>query len=498
MTGAQSTRGLPADGQDRAPAALQQRPSVRTPVPGPLSARLLERQARHESSVRTYPRGLCIAIRRGAGSYLEDLDGNVFIDFLSGAGAEPLGHSHAELVAACTKQLPLLTHGLDFPTEIRDQFISAQLSMLPEKMRSRTRIEFCGPSGADAVDAALKLCKTVTGRSDIIAFQGAFHGCSHAAMTATGLVSQKEHVAGRVPDVHFFPYPYPLRCSLGAGAASGKRCLEYLERALHDPLGGIPPPAAVIVEMVQGEGGVIPAPTDFVQGLRRVTRQLQIPLIVDEVQTGGGRTGTWFAFEQHGIEPDAIVASKAIGGMGMPVAIVLHDERLDAFAPGAHTSTFRGNQLAFAAGVAAARIIEREGILAQVQDLGAYALGVLDQFARGYEIVGEARGSGLMLGIEMVDPATGEPSAQAAVAVQRGAIERGLIAELGGRANCVVRLTPPLNVSRRTLDQGLEILGSALDGATAAWHGGRPPLDEAIRGAATDGIGAARPLRAGR
>ncbi|HEX5851857.1 MAG TPA: aminotransferase class III-fold pyridoxal phosphate-dependent enzyme, partial [Solirubrobacteraceae bacterium] len=299
-----------------------------TPVPGPLSTRLLERQAERESSVRTYPRGLPIAIGRGAGSYVEDLDGNVFIDFLTGAGALPLGHSHPEVVEAIARQLPLLTHGLDFPTEIRDEFISTQLSLLPESMRSSMRIEFCGPSGADAVDAALKLCKTATGRSEIVAFQGAFHGSSHAAMTISGLVKAKERVAGRVPGVHFFPYPYPLRCALGAGSASGQHCLEYLERSLRDPLGGVPLPAAVIVEMVQGEGGVIPASSDFVQGLRRVTRELGIPLIVDEVQTGGGRTGTWFAFEQHGIEPDAIVASKAIGGMGMPVAIVMHHESL--------------------------------------------------------------------------------------------------------------------------------------------------------------------------
>jgi diaminobutyrate-2-oxoglutarate transaminase len=453
---------------DEAPVTFQQRPVVRTPVPGPSSARLLANQAGRESNVRTYPRGLPIAIKRGTGSYLEDLDGNVFVDFLTGAGAVPLGHSHPEIVEAVARQLPLLTHGLDFPTEIRDEFIAVQLGMLPTDMHSSMRIEFCGPSGADAVDAALKLCKTATGRSDIISFQGAFHGSSHAAMTATGMVKQKERVGGRVPGIHFFPYPYALRCALGAGAESGRRCLEYLERSLRDPLGGIPRPAAVIVEMIQGEGGVIPAPTDFVAGLRRVTRELEIPLIVDEVQTGGGRTGTWFAFEHHGIEPDVIIASKAIGGMGMPIAIVLHNERLDAFKPGAHTGTFRGNQLAFAAGVASARIIQRDGILDHVRDVGGYALGVLQGFVGDYDLVGEARGKGLMLGIELVDPATGEPDTEAAVSVQRSAIERGLILELGGRGDCVVRLLPPLNVSRETLDQGLEILDAVLAQVTAS------------------------------
>jgi diaminobutyrate-2-oxoglutarate transaminase len=439
------------------PVTALDRPSVQTSIPGPLSSLLLERQEERESSVRSYPRRLPIAIRRGSGSYVEDLDGNVFVDFLNGAGALPLGHSHPEVLAAVQRQLPLLTHGLDFPTEAKDEFVTAQLSMLPEQMRSNTRIQFCGPGGADAVDAALKLCKTATGRAEIIAFQGAFHGGSHAAMTVSGLVAQKERIANGIPGVHFFPYPYELRCALGGGLDSGQRCLEYLERSLRDPLGGIPLPAAVLIEIVQGEGGVIPAPTNFIQGLRRLTQELEIPLIVDEVQTGGGRTGTWFAFEQHDIVPDVIVASKAIGGMGMPIAIVLHHERLDAFAPGAHTGTFRGNQLAFVAGAAAAAIIKRDDILDHVRELGAYALAALSGFADDYEIVGEARGSGLMLGVELVD-ALGEPNSQAAAAVQRGAIERGLILELGGRGNAVVRLLPPLNVTRETLDQALGIL----------------------------------------
>jgi diaminobutyrate-2-oxoglutarate transaminase len=271
--------------------------------------------------------------------------------------------------------------------------------------------------------------------------------------------------------VHFFPYPYALRCSLGGGSETGQRCLDYLEHSLRDPLGGIARPAAVIIEIIQGEGGVIPAPTDFVQGLRRVTRELDIPLIVDEVQSGGGRTGTWFAFEQHGIAPDVIVASKAIGGLGMPIAIVLHHEQLDAFAPGAHTGTFRGNQLAFAAGAAAARIIERDQILEHVREMGAYALASLEGFVSDYDIVAEARGSGLMLGLELVDPSTGEPNSRAAAAVQRSAIEGGLILELGGRGDSVVRLLPPLNVTRRTLDQAVDILGSAI--AKAAIHEAR-------------------------
>jgi diaminobutyrate-2-oxoglutarate transaminase len=435
-------------------------PSVQTELPGPASAVLLARQDERESSARTYPRRLTIAPRRGEGSYVEDVDGNVFIDFLTGAGVLALGHSHPELIEAVSRQLPVLTHGLDFPTEVKDEFTSAQLSMLPAEMREQTKIGFCGPTGANAIEAALKLCKIATGRSEIVSFHGSFHGATHATMAASALVSQREGVANTMPGVHFFPYPYSLRCALGSEDV-GRRCLEYFERTLRDPLGGVALPAAVILEIVQGEGGVIPAPTDFVQGVRRVTRELDIPLIVDEVQCGCGRTGTWFAFEQHGIVPDVIVASKALGGIGTPIALILYDKRLDVWKPGAHIGTFRGNQLAFAAGVAAIEIFKRDGILGHVRELGAYALAALEDLAREHPFVAEARGSGLMLGIELVDPSTGEPDFGAAVAVQRAALERGLIVELGGRDDAVVRLLPALNVSRRTLDQALDILRDA-------------------------------------
>ncbi|MDQ6819882.1 MAG: diaminobutyrate--2-oxoglutarate transaminase family protein [Actinomycetota bacterium] len=444
-------------------------PSVSGPLPGPRSAALLERQETWESSARTYPRRLPIAIDRGEGSYVVDLDGNVFIDFLSGAGSLPLGHSHPELIAAIQAQLPRFQHGLDFPTEIRDEFASMQLALLPDDLRAKAKIAFCGPTGANAVEGALKLCKTATGRSEIVAFHGSYHGGSHGAMAASALVSQKERVAGQMPGVHFFPYPYALRSALAGDADSlGSRCVQYLERSLRDPHGGVALPAAVILEVVQGEGGVIPAPTDFLQGVRRVTRELGIPLILDEIQCGFGRTGTWFAFDQHGIAPDVVVASKGIGGLGMPAAIVLYDGRLDAWSAGAHTGTFRGNQLAFAAGVEAIRIIERDGLLENVTELGALALEGLSELADEHKLVAEARGMGLMLGLELVDPETGEPNQQAAVAVQRGALERGLIVELGGRDDAVVRMLPPLNVTRETLDQALGILREALAVASSA------------------------------
>jgi diaminobutyrate-2-oxoglutarate transaminase len=436
-------------------------PLVRGDVPGPASARALERQAARESNARSYPRNLPIAIARGAGAYVEDLDGNVFIDFLMNAGTLALGHSHPEIVEAVQRQAGTLIAALDFPTEPKDDFTSLLLSLMPGGMGERMRIQFCGPTGANAVDAALKLCKTATRRSDVVTFHGGFHGSSHSALALTGLVSQKQPIANAMPGVHFFPYPSRRHSALGGDPETiGERCLEYFERTLRDPLGGVPLPAAVILEMVQGEGGAEAAPTDFVQGVREVTRDLDIPLIVDEVQTGFGRTGTWWAFEQHGIEPDVVLASKAIGGIGLPVAVVLYDDALDRWGPGAHTGTFRGNQLAFVAGVAAARIIERDGILDNVREQGAYARAALEELQREHEIAVDVRGQGLMLGVEVVD-------GRVARAVQRAALNRGLIVELGGRHDAVVRILPPLNVTRRTLDQALEILGAALADAAA-------------------------------
>lgn len=444
-------------------APVPESPSVRTSLPGPRSARLLERQNSRESNARTYPRRLPLAVARASGSYLEDLDGNVFIDFLNGAGSLPLGHSHPEVLAAVERQLPLFTHGLDFPTEIRDEFISAQLAMLPAEMQGRTRIGFCGPTGANAVEAALKLCKTATGRSDIVAFQGGYHGGSHGAMAVSSLVSQKERVGNQMPGVHFFPFPYELRSPLGGDPATlGGRCAEYLERSLRDPIGGIPLPAAVILEVIQGEGGVIPASTPFLRGVRETTRELGIPLIVDEIQSGCGRSGNWFAFEEHGFTPDVIVSSKALGGMGMPVAVIMYDDSLDAWSAGAHTGTFRGNQAAFAAGLAALRVIQRDGILENAREAGAIALAELQALANEFEGVAEARGAGLMLGLEMADPETGEPDHLAAAVAQHAALERGLVLELGGREDAVLRMLPALNVTRRTLDQALGILREAI------------------------------------
>lgn len=421
-------------------------------LPGPRSAELLARQDKRESNARTYPRHLPIAIAEASGSFVRDLDGNVFIDFLTGAGVLGLGHNHPELVRVAAEQLARHTHGLDFPTPAKDEFVQAQLSMLPFGMRDRMKVHFCGPTGANAVDAAMKLCKTA-GRGEIVSFQGGFRGSSHAAMAVTGLVEQKSPVPNGVPGIHFFPYSYCARCPVGLNPDTCEtNCVTYLERSLTDSNGGVPLPAAVLLELVQGEGGVIPARRHFVRRVRALTRELDIPLIVDEVQTGCGRIGTWFAFEHYDIEPDVIVPSKALSGIGTPVAIIIYDDRLDVWAPGAHTGTFRGNQLAFATGAETVRIVR-----GNVRARGAQIAGRLEAL-RGHPWVREVRGVGLMWGVELADPTDGRPAGSLARAVQAAALHRGLILECGGRDDCVVRMLPPLTVTADVVDTACTIL----------------------------------------
>lgn len=443
-------------------------PHVASDLPGPRSAELLERQQHRESNARVYPRNLPIAIAEGSGSFVRDLDGNVFIDFLDGAGVLSLGHNHPELIRAFTEQLGTFGHGLDFPTPVKDAFTEAQLAMLPPVLRRGMKLHFCGPTGANAVEAAVKLCKTATGRGDVVSFQGGFHGCTHAAMALSGRVAQKEPVPGGVPGVHFFPYSYCSRCPLGLSPDTCEtNCVGYLERTLTDSLGGVPRPAAVVLELVQGEGGVVPAGPDFVRRVRALTRELDIPLVVDEVQTGGGRTGTWFAFEQYGIEPDVIVASKALSGIGAPVALLLYDGRLDVWAPGAHTGTFRGNQPAFASGLEALRIIRRDDVLGNVRRRGAQIADRLEEL-RDRPWVREVRGRGLMWGVELADPRDGRPAGELAGEVQARALRSGLILELGGREDCVVRMLPPLNVTAEVVQAACSILVRAVDASSPA------------------------------
>ena len=444
-------------------------------VPGPNGRVLLASQEADESSARTYPRRLPVAIAEASGSYVTDVDGRTYIDFLTGAGVLALGHNHPALVAAVQDQLTRLTHGLDFPTPVREEFKRNQLGMLPATMRGDMKIHFCGPTGSDAVEAAIKLCKKATGRGGVVAFQGSYHGSTQGAMSLTSETHPKEGLANLLPGIHFAPYAYCHRCPLGLRPDTcATNCAQLLANTLHDTHGGVPRPAAIIMELVQGEGGSIPAPADFVRRIAGLARELDIPLIVDEVQTGCGRTGTWYAFEQYGIEPDVIIASKGLSGLGLPVSVILYRSRLDGWGPGSHIGTFRGNNLAFASGNAYLEVLRRDNLLDNVAAQGAHILTALAGLHRSTSLISDVRGLGLILGMEMAAyPAAAVSAGQVAARVQRAALQRGLILEVGGRDDRVVRILPPLNVTRQTTSDAVAIIASAVTAVQADLETGR-------------------------
>ncbi|MFO0820827.1 MAG: diaminobutyrate--2-oxoglutarate transaminase family protein [Pirellulales bacterium] len=439
---------------------------------------LLERQATVESNARTYPRRLPIAIARAAGAWVTDVDGRRYIDCLSCAGALPLGHNAPSVVEALQRHLrdglPMQT--LDLQTPTKHEYVEALLGSFPESMGRRAKVHFCGPSGSDAVEAALKLAKIATGRRTVLAFQGGYHGQTHGSLALMGNLGPKTPITGTMADVQFLPFPYAYRCPFhapGRDTACGCRtendaCSStfQIESMLDDVESGVTQPAAMILEVVQGEGGCIAAPLDWLREIRRITRERQIPLIVDEVQTGWGRTGTLYAFERAGIEPDIVVLSKAIGG-GLPLAAIVYDEALDVWRPGAHTGTFRGNLMAMTAGLATLRQIQTQRLAEHAERMGERLMDRLRSLAAELPWIGDVRGRGLMIGAEIVDPQRpdrlGRPSADGrrARAIQQACFERGLLIELGGRGGCVLRFLPPLIVTPAEVDAIAGIVAAA-------------------------------------
>ena len=426
----------------------------------------IDRQSQFESSARNYPRKFPIAIAKAKGSWVEDVEGRQYIDFLNGAGTLALGHNDDDVNQAMIELIqsgaPL--HTLDLTTPAKDAFVETLYSILPPEFAKRAKVQFCSPSGTDAADAAIKLCKTATGRGNIIAFSGGYHGMSHGAMALTGNTTAKTKVGNIMPGVQFMPYPYSFRCPMGLGGEAGtKACINYLERLLRDPESGVTKPAAIILEPIQGEGGVIPAPIEFLQAVRKLTKELDIPMICDEIQCGVGRTGKMFAFEHAGIIPDVILISKAVGG-SQPMAVVVYDEKLDAWGPGAHAGTFRGNQLAMVAGAILLKKVSKPEFLAEVTRKGNIMMERLQKLQKEVSIIGEVRGKGLMLGIEFVNHKGPKdlmgnylPGGEIAARVQRLCFENGLIMEKGGRNGCVMRCLCALNIPDDVIDKAMTI-----------------------------------------
>lgn len=449
---------------DLSELSFAEAPLIIAPPPGPKSSRLLARQAERESNARSYPRRLPVALAEARGTTVRDVDGNTYIDCLAGAGSLNVGHNNPEVVAAvqsCLANNHIVT-ALDLPTAIKDEFTTAILDTMPGALRDHGRIQFCGPTGTDAVDAALKLAKIATGRQGLFSFRGAYHGMGQGPLSLMGSTGPKQGLGALMSEVQFMPYGYCLRCPLKLTRDMCQMaCTSYVATALEDPFSGSIKPAAIIVEAIQGEGGVIVPPLGWLSAIAGYAREHDVPLICDEVQTGQGRTGRWYAFEHEGVVPDMVVLSKSIGGIGLPLAVVVYHERLDCWQPGAHAGTFRGNQLGMVAGVAAMRFIREHDLLTHAGLMGQKLLLGLRQATAGNTAVRDIRGLGLMIGVEMALP-------EVASSVQAGCLARGVLLELGGRDNSVVRFLPPLVLTATQTQRIIDVFAAALAEARPA------------------------------
>ena len=439
----------------------------------------LTRQSQMESNVRSYPRKLPLAIAKALGCWVTDVEGTEYLDCLAGAGTLALGHNHPAVIQSIqdtiASGLPL--HTLDLTTPLKDAFTEALLEQLPGG-KAEYCLQFCGPSGADGTEAAIKLAKTYTGRSSVISFSGGYHGMTHGALAMTGNLSAKNAVNGLMPGVQFMPYPHEYRCPLGVGGEAGVDALTYyFENFIEDVESGVTKPAAVILEAIQGEGGVVTAPIKWLKKIREVTEKNNIVLILDEVQSGFARSGKMFAFEHAGIEPDVIVMSKAVGG-SLPLAVLGIKRKFDAWQPAGHTGTFRGNQLAMGTGLATIQTIKEQNLAENAQQRGDFLQDELKKLAVEFPCIGNVRGRGLMIGVEIVDERQKNDhlgaypaDSQLAAAIQTACFDNKLLLEKGGRNGTVIRLLCPLIITQAECEEVIVRFKKAIAEALIAVRG---------------------------
>jgi len=435
-------------------------PKLVTSLPGPKAKAAVAADNRliSPSYTRSYP----LVARRGRGIRVEDVDGNEFLDFAAGIAVNSTGHCHPEVVAAIQKQAAELIHisGTDFYeeglTNLADRLSAVAPMPGPHKF-------FYGNSGAEAIECALKLARYHTGRQQVISFFGAFHGRTMGALSLTGSrPQQKRRFAPLVPGVTHIRYPYAYRGCTGGPQeeeAFSMGCARYIEEKLFKTILPAEEVAAVFIEPIQGEGGYVVAPDNFLRELRAICNRHGILLVVDEVQCGAGRTGKWWAIEHSGVEPDMVCIAKGIAS-GMPLGICMTKAEIMDWVPGSHASTFGGNPVSIAAALATMDIIEREA-LGNAATVGEFMLERLRGWTKSHALVGDVRGRGLMIGIELVkDKATREPAVELRNRVEQLAFERGLM--LLGCGETSLRLSPPLIVSKEEATVAMDILEEAL------------------------------------
>ncbi|MDR7520103.1 MAG: aspartate aminotransferase family protein [Armatimonadota bacterium] len=414
-----------------------------------------------------------LPVVRGEGAYLVGLDGRRYLDFVSGMAACNLGHCHPRVVAAARQQLETLIHG---PVGVALYDPILQLSdALAAVTPGGLDMFFWSNGGTEAVEGALKLARYVTRRPAIVAFIGGFHGRSlGAASVTTSSVKYRHHYEPLLPAVYHVPYPYCYRCPFRA-AATGSCCddpfhsLDRLFRHVVSPADV----AAIIVEPILGEGGYVVPPPEFLPRLRDYCDRYDILLILDEIQTGFGRTGHMFAAETFGVRPDILVLSKSIAS-GFPLsAVAARRDLMSRWSAGAHGTTFGGNPVACAAAVATLQVLRDEGVLENVRARSAEAMDALARLQRTSPFIGDVRGRGLMIGVEFVDPERdGAPAGEVVRHILAEALRRGLLLYPAGYAGHVLRVIPPLIVTREELAAGLAILTEVVEGLPGQWRSG--------------------------
>src|SRR5579871_6495476 len=400
-------------------------PNIKTALPGPNARRILEGDERYISP--SYTRSYPLVAKRGRGVIVEDVDGNEFLDFSAGIAVTSTGHCHPEVVAAIQKQAGELIHmsGTDFYYEQMVTMAERLSRVAP--MKGPHKIYY-GNSGAEAIEAALKLARYHTKRQAIIAFYGAFHGRTMGSLSLTASKpQQRRRFAPLVPGVTHVPFPYTYRFGEGKTEREyGLACAKFIEERLFKTT--VPPEeiAAIFVEPIQGEGGYVPAPAEFLRELRRICDEHGIMLVADEVQSGAGRTGKWWAIEHCGVEPDMVCIAKGIAS-GMPLGITMTRASVMDWVPGSHASTFGGNPVAIAAALASMDVIEREG-MRNASVVGERMKQRMSSWLSKHPMVGDVRGAGLMLAVELVK----DKKSKAPVSAERDrvvnlAFENGLL-----------------------------------------------------------------------
>jgi 4-aminobutyrate aminotransferase len=439
-------------------------PAIKTPLPGPRAEEVIAGDAEYISP--SYTRSYPLVVQRGSGALIEDVDGNIFLDFNAGVAVCATGHSHPRVVEAIRKQIDDFIHisGTDYYYPHLPALAEKLNQLVPGDFGKKTHF---GNSGAEAVEGALKLALYATRRQKLIGFFGGFHGRTMGALSLTASKARQRAGFGRQAlDVTHVPYANCYRCpyslkpeSCGAYESKGPHCARVIEDLLFKTTIPADECAAIVVEPIQGEGGYIVPPASFLQTIRRIADKYGVPVIADEVQSGMGRTGKMFASQHFDFVPDIMAIAKGIAS-GLPLGATVARADLMKWAPGAHASTFGGNPVAIAASLATIELLE-EGLIANAAKMGDYLMNGSRELMKRHEIIGDVRGKGLMIGIELVkDRATKEPHPDALLHVEVECFRRGLIIQ--GAGTSTIRLSPPLVIDQEQCDFALKTLDEAL------------------------------------